>query len=113
MTERQDRRRRKHHQTYARMWDPNELSRLFTQMRQRSNLPAIRLHDCRHGFASLSFAAGIDLLTVSKSLGHSSLAVTSGIYVHQLDATKRVATKAFEAYVSAAVTPLPKVPPVE
>ncbi len=38
----------------------------------------------------------------------TNINVTAGIYVHLLSETKRNATDAFEAYVSAAVTPLPE-----
>jgi integrase len=37
----------------------------------------IRLHDLRHGSASLQLAAGIPMAVVSKRLGHTSLAITA------------------------------------
>jgi integrase len=56
---------------------------------RRKKLPTIRLHDLRDGYASLAFAAGISLKVVSESLGHSSIAVTSAVYTHVLDDSKR------------------------
>jgi integrase len=92
----------------GRAWDPNEMSRIFSRLVRAHKLPAIRLHDLRHSFATLSFAAGVPLKTVSESLGHSSVGITSAVYVHLLSQTKRDATDAFEAYVGPAATPLPK-----
>ena len=89
----------------GRAWDPNEMSRIFTRMRQRNNLPAIRLHDLRHGNATFKFAAGVPLKVVSESLGHSSIGITAAIYVHLLDETKRDAADALEGYLGSTLMP--------
>lgn len=65
-------------------WKPNELSRQFSRLVRRKELSGTRFHDLRHGHASLAFAAGVPLQTISESLGHSSIAITSRIYVHLL-----------------------------
>ncbi len=44
--------------------------------------PALRLHDTRHSFASLYLADGGSLFTLSKILGHSSIAITEKCYAH-------------------------------
>jgi integrase len=41
-----------------------------------AGLRRIRLHDLRHGHASLMLAAGVDMSLVSKRIGHSSQAIT-------------------------------------
>ncbi|MBV8347951.1 MAG: tyrosine-type recombinase/integrase, partial [Mycolicibacterium sp.] len=41
-----------------------------------------RLHDLRHFFASGLIAAGCDVVTVQRALGHSSAAMTLTIYSH-------------------------------
>ncbi|MFC1468826.1 tyrosine-type recombinase/integrase [Rhodococcus qingshengii] len=53
-------------------------------MTKASGVHSIRLHDLRHGQASLLLAAGIDLTIVSKRLGHSSIAITADTYCHLL-----------------------------
>src|SRR5213082_2263429 len=42
---------------------------------ERTNLPPIRLHDLRHGAASLSLAAGNDLKSIQEMLGHASMSL--------------------------------------
>ena len=45
--------------------------------------PTIRLHDLRHFFASGLIAAGCDVVTVQRALGHSSATVTLSTYAHR------------------------------
>ncbi|MBV8993757.1 MAG: tyrosine-type recombinase/integrase [Pseudonocardiales bacterium] len=48
--------------------------------RDDADLSPIRLHDLRHGTASLSLAAGNDLKIVQTMLGHSSIVLTADTY---------------------------------
>jgi integrase len=47
---------------------------------------AVRLHDCRHTFASLAASKGVPSAQVAKWLGHSSDVITREIYTHLFDA---------------------------
>ncbi len=89
-------------------WNPNELSRQFSRLIRRKKLPLFRFHDLRHGFASLAFAAGVPLKTVSESLGHSGIAITSQLYVHLLADQKREKAAVLDAYLDRAVRPAPE-----
>ncbi len=80
----------------------------MTQTKRRKNLPQVRLHDLRRAYASLSFAVGVSLKVVSESLGHSAIGVTSAVYVHLLDDSKRDHADKFETYLGAAVRALPR-----
>ncbi|MCG8916794.1 tyrosine-type recombinase/integrase [Actinokineospora sp. PR83] len=42
----------------------------------------MNLHDLRHFFASGLIAAGCDVMTVQRALGHSSATVTLKVYAH-------------------------------
>ncbi|WP_408909597.1 tyrosine-type recombinase/integrase [Streptomyces solicavernae] len=55
----------------------------------RQRLRRVRLHDLRHGQASLMLAAGVEMATVSKRLGHSGIAITSDTYSHLLGGVGR------------------------
>jgi integrase len=50
-------------------WFPNAECR-------RAEIKGGRLHDLRHAAASKMIEAGVDLITVSKILGHSSIQMT-------------------------------------
>lgn len=47
-------------------------------------LRRVRLHDLRHGTASLMIAAGVDVAVVSKVLRHSTIKLTVDTYGHLL-----------------------------
>jgi integrase len=46
----------------------------------------LRFHDLRHTFASLLIAEGVDVVFVSRKLGHASVKTTLDVYVHLFDA---------------------------
>ncbi|MGW5721879.1 tyrosine-type recombinase/integrase [Amycolatopsis sp. NPDC003865] len=53
------------------------LTQLFRRLNTASRLPPVRLHDLRHGAASLALAAGNDLKFVQALLGHASIVLTA------------------------------------
>ncbi|MER7664850.1 site-specific integrase [Streptomyces sp. NPDC096193] len=71
--------------------EPRNLSRSFERVTDDAGLPRIRLHDARHGCATLLFAAGVPARVVMEILGHSQIAVTMNIYTHVSDDNRREA----------------------
>lgn len=61
----------------------------------------VRLHDLRHTYASLALQRGVPLLTVSRQLGHASIAVTADVYGHLAPDATREAADAWEAFLTA------------
>lgn len=61
---------------------PRSFSRAFERHLQAAGLPAIRLHDLRHSWATLALGAGVHPKIVSERLGHSSIAITLDTYSH-------------------------------
>jgi integrase len=72
-------------------WVPNTFGQRFDRLLEREDLPKLRLHDLRHGFATLALSAGVDLKTVSAALGHTTLATTADIYAHVTPALLKTA----------------------
>jgi integrase len=62
--------------------DPDAFGRAFRAARDAAGLPRVRLHDIRHGFASLLVAAGTNPRVVSDTLGHATVGFTLQTYVH-------------------------------
>ncbi|MEU3625808.1 tyrosine-type recombinase/integrase [Amycolatopsis coloradensis] len=60
------------------------MSHTFTWLVAEAGLPPVRLHDLRHGAASLSLAAGNDLKVVQAMFGHSSIVLTADTYTSVL-----------------------------
>lgn len=50
-------------------------------VKNNANIPHFRFHDLRHTFASIMIRSGVDILTVSKLLGHGDIKTTQ-IYAH-------------------------------
>ncbi len=59
---------------------PGKVTDLFERLVAASGLPPIRLHDLRHGAATLMLAADIDIKIVSDTLGNSDTRITRDIY---------------------------------
>ena len=79
---------------------PNAFSKSFGAAVARAGLPRIRVHDLRHTYCTLALQAGVDTKIVSDRVGHSTTAITSGIYQHvspqmQSDVAERVAELIF------------------
>lgn len=59
---------------------PAAVSERFTDLVTDAGLPPIRLHDLRHGAASLLRAASADLKEIQETLGHANYSTTDDIY---------------------------------
>ena len=66
---------------------PDKLTRDLLTVVRRQGLPHITLHGLRHSFASVANSQGVPMYDISRTLGHSSIAVTSNIYTHLFDDT--------------------------
>lgn len=73
---------------------PEYATRHMQDIARTAGLRPIRLHDLRHGAASLMLAAGVPIAVVSKRLGHSSINITADTYSHLLDGVGRSAAEA-------------------
>jgi len=78
---------------------PAAVTATFEQIAYLAGLPPIRLHDLRHGAATLALAAGVDIKIVQDMLGHSSRAITSDTYTTVLPEVARAAAEAAAALI--------------
>ncbi|WP_017623401.1 site-specific integrase [Nocardiopsis chromatogenes] len=72
---------------------PERLSRLFRRLNTASGLPPVRLHDLRHGAATLALAVGVELKVVQAMLGHASIVLTADTYSTVLPQVAREAAE--------------------
>jgi hypothetical protein len=72
---------------------PDRLTRTFRKLSVEAGLPPIRLHDLRHGAATLALAAGVELKVVQDMLGHSSIVLTADTYTSVLPEVAHVAAE--------------------
>ncbi|HEY2595048.1 MAG TPA: tyrosine-type recombinase/integrase [Chloroflexota bacterium] len=60
----------------------NTVTYWWNQTRAAARLPGVRLHDLRHFYASGLIAAGCDVVTVQRALGHGRATTTLNTYSH-------------------------------
>jgi len=90
---------------------PDSVSRRFVTLARKAGLRRVRLHDLRHGHASVLLAAGVPMPVISKRLGHSSIVITNDTYSHLLEGVGRAAAEAARGIVPRSVpTPFPQGP---
>jgi integrase len=77
------------------------LIRAFHQFLETEGFRHQRLHDLRHGCASLLAASGVPLRVVSEILGHSSYQLTANLYEHIYETVTEEATDQLGAFLAA------------
>ena len=61
---------------------PAEVRRHLAGLWAKAGAPRFKIHALRHYFASEALRRGVDLARVSRLMGHSSIAITSKLYIH-------------------------------
>ncbi len=79
---------------------PNTLSRDWWRLGI-----GVEFHALRHTHASALIGTGLDIVTVSKRLKHSSPTVTLGVYAHLFNRTDAAAAQAIEAAMGSGAKP--------
>jgi integrase len=80
---------------------PDNLSRDWRRAVQALDLPRVMFHALRHSHASALIAAGLDVLTISRRLGHGSAAFTLNTYTHLFADKADAAAQAMDAAMGA------------
>ncbi len=80
-----------------------DLGPRWQKLRKLAGLDDVRIHDCRHTFASHAVMSGLDLYTVGRLLGHADVASTER-YAHLADEHVREAAARISGIVNDAMT---------
>ena len=67
-----------------------------------AKLEPISLHECRHTFASLMIAAGVNAKALSTFMGHANISITLDRYGHLMPGAEDEAAGLMDAYLKAA-----------
>jgi integrase len=76
---------------------PNSVSEAWSRLADELGFPAVTLHALRHTHVSQLIAAGADVLTVSRRIGHANPNITLQIYSHLFRNTDQAAADITEA----------------
>jgi integrase len=80
-------------------WPPDQLSRDWARVASGKGrgLPPVSFHALRHTHASTLIAAGVDILAISRRLGHGRASVTLDVYGHLVERIEDTAVAALDA----------------
>jgi integrase len=80
----------------GKLLSPNGLSRNWRQTCAAKKLPRVQFHALRHTHVSALIRAGVDILTISRRIGHSNASITLDVYGHLVEGADAAAAKAIE-----------------
>jgi len=78
------------------VFEPVNIQACFEKARQDAGFPELRFHDLRHTFATRLVDRGVDIITIQKLLGHSTVVITQR-YTHARDDRAYEAVAALDA----------------
>jgi integrase len=76
---------------------PNAVTKAWPVAMAAIGMPAVTLHSLRHTHASMLINAGLDILAISRRMGHSSPTITLNVYGHLIHGTDDRAAQVMEA----------------
>ncbi len=71
-------------------YEPRTYQDLFKRCVRQAGIPDANFHSLRHTFATRSLEQGMDVVTLSRLLGHANPSITLDKYGHALDDHKRI-----------------------
>jgi integrase len=87
--------------TGARTFDPSKLTKRADRAWRNVGLERITLHECRHTFASLMIAAGVNAKALQTFMGHANISITLDRYGHMMPGSEAEGARLLDAYLSA------------
>jgi integrase len=87
--------------TGASPFDPSKLTKRADRAWRDTGLERITLHECRHTFASLMIAAGVNAKSLQSFMGHANISITLDRYGHLMPGSEAEAAGLLDAYMKA------------
>lgn len=89
----------------GKLFRPDGMVGRLQRFQKANGLPLCTWHDLRHTYGTLMVEDGVDIVTVSKAMRHSSVKITSDQYIESTMTIKKRATAAFDNLVNMPITP--------
>jgi integrase len=80
-------------------FDPGRLTKRADRAWATVGLERITLHECRHTFASLMIAAGVNPKALQSFMGHANISITLDRYGHLMPGSEAEAADLLDAYL--------------
>jgi integrase len=72
----------------------------FCAALEAAGVEPVTLHECRHGYASLMIAAGVNVKALSTFMGHANIRITLDQYGHLLPGAEDEAAGLLDAFLA-------------
>jgi integrase len=80
-------------------FEPTGIAKRAKRIWKAAELEPITLHECRHTFASLMIAAGVNAKALSTYMGHAQISITLDRYGHLMPGNEAEAAGMLDAYL--------------
>jgi integrase len=84
-------------------WHPDAITKAFRLAVATVDVPSIRLHDLRHGWATMALRAGVHPKIVQERLGHANISMTMDRYSHALPDLQKSAAELVASLIDLAI----------
>jgi integrase len=82
------------------VFDPRAVTDRADKAWKAASIQRITLHECRHTFASLMIAAGVNAKALSTFMGHANISITLDRYGHLMPGTEAEAAQLLDTYLA-------------
>jgi integrase len=84
-------------------FEPSTVRRPALAAWEKAQVEPIGLHECRHTFASLLIAAGVNAKAIADAMGHATITMTFDRYGHLMPGGRDEARARVDDYLSGAM----------
>ena len=88
---------------------PTSVGDILSILLKRAGCKHVRFHDLRHTFATMALENGMDVKTLSATIGHVSAATTLDIYSHMTDTMQMQAAVSIDRKIGGTDAQMPEV----